>query len=317
MHVVLYGDYPARQAPRLRALLDAGFEIVPVPYDTAPDLIRTELAGARLMVANRYGADDPPVPNLRLLQSPSAGMEGIDRAAVPERCTVRAVGGHEIPMAEYVLCALLDWQIGYRALASTVPDGYWTQRQWIKGPVHGELFGKTLGLVGFGRIGREVARRAAAFGIEVHALSHWRSPRPDRGSVSRCYDLAERDQFLAACDFVVVTLPLVTQTRGLVDQDWFAAMKPNAVLVNVARGEVVRADALFESLAAGRIGGAILDVWYRYPDTDDDAVAMADFPFHTLPNVVVTPHGSGRTSEMFDRRWSEIATNIRSAAYSD
>jgi phosphoglycerate dehydrogenase-like enzyme len=311
--VVLYGDYAARQADRLRGLLGDGYEVVPVPYDTPPERIRALLAQTEIIVTNAFGPTDPPVPRLRLLQSPSAGMEEIDAALLPPGCALRTVGGHEIPMSEFVLCAMLDWRIGFRSLTGTVVDGRWSQRDWIKGPVHGEIHGATLGIVGFGRIGREIATRARAFGMEVRALSRWRGERPSADLVSRCFAMDERADFLAPCDFVAITLPLTAETHGLVDSSWFGAMKGDGVLINVARGDVVRQDDLYAALATRRIGGAIIDVWYRYPDSADEKVAMADHPFHTLPNVVVSPHGSGRTHRMFERRWIEIAANIRAA----
>jgi phosphoglycerate dehydrogenase-like enzyme len=312
--VVLYGDYAARQAGRLRGLLGDGYDIVPVPYDTPPERIRALLAETEIIVTNAFGPTDPPVPRLRLLQSPSAGMEEIDAAFLPPGCAIRTVGGHEIPMAEFVLCAILDWRIGFRSLTGTVVDGCWSQRDWIKGPVHGEIHGSTLGIVGFGRIGREIATRARAFGMQVRALSRWRQERPPTDLVSRGFTLDERDAFLAPCDFVVITLPLTAETQGLVDASWFGAMKSDGVLINVARGDIVRQDDLHAALAARRIGGAIIDVWYRYPESTDEKVAMADHAFHALPNVVISPHGSGRTHQMFERRWTEIAANIRAIA---
>lgn len=311
MEVVLYGDYPARQADRLRRLLGPGHDVLPLPYALGREAIAPVLARAQVMVANAYGREDPPVPSLRLLQSPSAGMEGIDTGCLPPGCEVRTVGGHEIAMAEYVLCAMLDWQIGFRSLAATVRDGRWSQRDWIKGPVHGEAFGATLGLVGFGRIGREVAARAQAFGMKVAALSRWSRPEaaPPPGVTPFC--LADRSAFLRASDFVVVALPLDDTTRGLVDAEWFAEMKPEAVLIHVGRGPVVEEVALFEALRSRRIRGATIDVWYRYPESEEAQVPIGTLPFHELQNLVVTPHGSGRTHQMFERRWQEIAESIR------
>ena len=314
--VVLYGDYAARQADRLRRLLGDGYDIVPVPYDTPAERMRAVLAKTEIVVTNAYGPSDPPVPRLRLLQSPSAGMENVDAALLPPGCAIRTVAGHGIPMSEFVLCAMLDWRIGFRSLTSTVVDGLWSQRDWIKGPVHGEIHGATLGIVGFGHIGREIAIRARAFGMDVRALSRWHRERPPADLVQHCFAMDERDAFLAPCDFVAITLSLTAETTGMIDSSWLGAMKPDGVLINVARGDVVRQDHLYMALATKRIGGAIIDVWYHYPDSVDEKVAMADHPFHTLPNVVISPHGSGRTHQMFERRWIEIAANIRAACSS-
>lgn len=308
--IVLYGDYSARQAGRLERLMGPAYTIKPVPYSLPSAEIAATLGQARAMVANAFGKADPAVPNLAFLQSPSAGMEGIDASVLPASCQVRAVGGHEIPMAEYAICTILDWQIGYRKQTSLVTNGQWSQKHWIKGEVHGEALGATLGIAGYGRIGREIAKRALALGMRVRALSRWSKPE-ETGPVEK-FTLDRTKAFLADCDFVVVTLPLDDRTQGSVNADWFSAMKPNAVLINLGRGKVVDEAALYGALRDKRIRGASIDVWYNYPDSIDVEVPMAAFPFHELPNIVVTPHCSGRTDEMFERRWQEIADNLAS-----
>jgi phosphoglycerate dehydrogenase-like enzyme len=311
--VVLYGDYSARQAGRLEGLLGSAYTIKPVPYSLPAAEIAATLAQAQVMVANAFGKADPAVPRLTLLQSPSAGMEGIDASVLPKDCQVRTVGGHEIPMAEYAICTMLDWQIGYRTQTALVKDGRWSQKHWIKGAVHREVFGATLGIAGFGRIGREIAKRALALGMRVRALSRWSRPE-ETGPVAR-FTLDRTKEFLADCDFVAITLPLDDMTQGSVNADWFAAMKPDAVLINLGRGKVVDEAALYNALRDQRIRGATIDVWYNYPEGVEIEVPMASFPFHKLPNIVVTPHCSGRTDEMFQRRWREIADNV--ATYFD
>ena len=306
--IVLYGDYSAKQAVRLEGLLGSAYTIRPVPYGLPAREIAATLAQARVMVANVFGKADPAVPNLAFLQSPSAGMEGIDASILPRGCQIRAVGGHEIPMAEYAICTILDWQIGYRKQSSLVKGGQWSQKHWIKGDIHGEAFGSTLGIAGFGRIGREIAKRASALGMRVRALSRWSRPE-ETGQVVK-FTLDQTKSFLSDCDFVVVTLPLDENTMGLVNADWFGDMKPNAVLINLGRGKVVDDAALYSALCDKRIRGATIDVWYNYPDSIDIEVPMSAYPFHELPNIVVTPHCSGRTDEMFERRWMEIAKNL-------
>ncbi len=107
-----------------------------------------------------------------------------------------------------------------------------------------------------------------------------------------------------------VTLPLDENTTGLVNADWFDSMKHNAVLINLGRGKVVNEAALYSALRDKRIRGAKIDVWYNYPDSLAIEVPMAAYPFHELPNIVATPHCSGRTNHMFERRWMEIANNL-------
>src|SRR5207249_9793554 len=118
---------------------------------------RETLADAEVMVTSVYRSRDPPAPNLRLLQCSSTGIERIDVKHLPRGCIVCNVHGHEVAIAEYAICAVLDWTIACRALAAAFRDGTWTLAEWVDGENHGEAFGKTLALVGFGRIGREIA----------------------------------------------------------------------------------------------------------------------------------------------------------------
>lgn len=118
-------------------------------------------------------------------------------------------------------------------------------------------------------------------------------------------------QVMGAADFVVVSLPLTDQTRSIVDARALAAMRPDAVIVNVGRGPVIDEAALFDALDARRIGGAIIDTWYIYPTSEKPIVLPGARPFQDLPNVVMTPHMSGWTEGTVRRRQQTIADNIR------
>jgi len=312
MRTVLLGTYPSLRAKRLREFLGPGQVIVPLLDEAGAAETAVALAEAEVIVSNHFDAAKPPVPRLRLFQSPSAGLERIEMSSIPSHVPVAAALGHEIPMAEYILCAVLDHAIGFRGLADTFEDGRWRMSHWVKGPLHGEVFGKTLGLIGFGAVSREVAVRARALGMRVTALSRWSRGRPEDSRLDATFLPGERAQFLSQADYLVVTVPLAEETRSYVDSAWFDEMKPTAVLINVARGPVVDEAALYQALISGCIGGAVLDVWYGYPSDDGQLVEAARFPFHRLPNVVMTPHASGRTEGTMDRRWRGIAANILS-----
>jgi len=180
---------------------------------------------------------------------------------------------------------------------------------WVEsGAPHGEILGSTIGIVGLGRVGQEVARRAAAFGCHVIAAN--RSPRRAEGSVEQVYPLSELDRMLPVCDFVVLCTALGPETEGLIDARRLALMKPSAFLINIARGMVVEEDAVYTALRDRRIGGAALDVWWQYPNAAEPERRPSRHPFHELPNVIMTPHCSGWTVGMVARRWAEVAGNI-------
>jgi phosphoglycerate dehydrogenase-like enzyme len=205
------------------------------------------------------------------------------------------------------MVAMLEWVISYRDMTDAFSRESWTRLCFAR-PPHGELAGKTLGIVGFGHIGKAIARRARSF--EMRVLATGRTARAPEEGAEWIGGTEDLDRLLRDSDFVVLACPLNAETRGLIGAPQLAQMKPSAVLINVARGDVVVQDALFAALKDRRIGGAVLDVWYRYPTSPDAPVPPADYPFETLPNVHATAHVSGWTDGLFERRWSFIAANI-------
>jgi phosphoglycerate dehydrogenase-like enzyme len=175
-----------------------------------------------------------------------------------------------------------------------------------------ELAGKTLGILGYGRIGQALARRARAFDMEVCAIRR-DVARSQADGLALLGGLEALDDVLRRADYLAVTLSLNEQTRGLLSERQFALMKPTAVLINVARADIVDEDALYRALADRRIAAAALDVWYRYP-TGPEPTLPARRPFHELPNVLMTPHVSGWTEGMLQARAALIAENIERTA---
>ena len=314
MKLVLYGSFPASEAGRIARHLTSGWEVVPVFNEAPAEAKRQSLADADVMVTSVYRSRDPRAPKLRLLQCSSTGTERIDLEHLPRGCIVCNVHGHEIAIAEYAICAILEWAIGYRSLAASFTDGTWTLEEWVDGPNHGEAFGKTLGVLGFGAIGREIAIRAKALGMRIAALSAWRSAPPDPTLVDRAFGEEDWRAFAQAADFLAVCCPLTEQTRGMVDAPWFAAMKASAVVINVGRGPIIDEAALYAALVDRRIRGATIDVWYKYPPASGERVRASQFAFHELPNVVMTRHASAHTEETWERRFRAIAENLEAFA---
>ena len=276
--------------------------------DPRPELARA-LADADVLISIQWNRDFPPAPKLKLIQSPGTGVDFIDIAAVPPGVRVCNCYGHAEGTAEYVLLGLLLW-----CQSSFVPshESFRSERSWrysgrVNGPINGELYGATVGVVGLGAIGRAVAARARAFGTRVLGCNRTQREVPH---VDAQYPLARIDEFLAQCDYVVIAAALAPETERLFDARRFAAMKRSAVLVNVGRGHIVDEDALWAALKEKRIRGATLDVWYAYPRHDELTVAPSKYPFHELDNVWMTPHIAAWTTGMVERRWSEIADNL-------
>jgi phosphoglycerate dehydrogenase-like enzyme len=282
-------------------------EIIPDPKDL-PN--RPEAAAdADIILSNHWRAEYPPASRVRLVQSVATGIELIDLAALPRGVTVCNTFGHETAIAEYVLMTMLVWSHRLREIEEEFRSRSSWRPSWVmSGPPHGEILGKTVGIVGLGRVGREVARRAAAFGCRIRAAN--RSPRAAGDGVERVLPLGELDRLLPECDFVVLAIALGPETEGLFDARRLALMKPSAFLVNIARGAIIDEEALFRALSECTIGGAALDVWWRYPSAAKPTRRPSRLPFHELPNVVMTPHCSGWTDGMVARRWAEVADNL-------
>jgi phosphoglycerate dehydrogenase-like enzyme len=267
------------------------------------------LAEAEIVVSHIWKKDFPEAPRLKLLQSPAAGIDLVDLPSLPRGVTVCNVDGHEQAIAEYVLMTMLA--LSHRLV--DIVNGFRDRSSWSGGgagggPTHGEILGKTIGIVGYGRIGREVAKRAAGFGCTIVAAN--RSRIADKGEASEIYPLGELDRMLPRCDVVVIAAGLGPETRGLIDAHRLALMKPSAVLINIGRALIVDEAALYEALHEQRIGAAALDVWWRYPSPAEPNARPSNFPFHELPNVLMTPHCSSATDGARDRRLNGIAGNL-------
>jgi phosphoglycerate dehydrogenase-like enzyme len=212
-------------------------------------------------------------------------------------------GIQAIPIAEHVMACLL-------ALARRLPQTLRDQREraWRPNNLAGEaspwlLAGRTLAVIGVGTLGQAIAMRARAFGMHVMGVRR----NPERGVPEGFDDVvgpADRDQLLALADVLVMAAPLTSETARLLDADAIARLKPGAIVVNVARGQLIDEQALAAALASGRLGGAALDVFATEP-------LPADNPFWALPNVIVTPHNSGFRVGHFDAVIDLFSENLR------
>jgi len=219
-------------------------------------------------------------PKLRWMHSLSAGLDTLMFPGLVERPVVltNARSVYRRSLAEWVMASVLFFAKELRRLVKSQERGVWDiyEPRWIQGT--------TLGIVGYGDIGRACAENARSFGMKV--LGVRRRPAPD----PLCDEVVGLDRMrevIARSDYVVVVLPLTAETRHLVGAAEIAAMKPGAVFINIGRGPVVDEAPLIEALRAGRIRGAALDVFEREPLPDGH-------PFYSLPNVLLSAHCADR-----------------------
>lgn len=285
--------------------LRSGFD---VDYDPGladrQDDIGARLADKRaLIVRNRTRVTKELVetaPGLVCVGRLGVGLDNIDleACAANDVAVYPAAGANALSVAEYVITAtLVLLRNAYLSTGRTIA-GEWP-RQDCSGR---EAAGKCLGLVGFGDVGRETARLASAIGMQTMAYDPLLADEVDWGATRR----GSLEAVLAESDAVSLHVPLTKATRYLINSERLVLMKPNAVLINTARGGVVDEAALVDALRHGRVGGAALDVFEHEPLTADGGADFKD-----LPNLLLTPHIAGVTDESNARVSAMIADKVR------
>jgi phosphoglycerate dehydrogenase-like enzyme len=194
-------------------------------------------------------------------------------------------GVQAIPIAEHVMAVALGLAKQIPFVIENQQRSRWAQNEFMGGRLPWLLKGRTLGLVGVGTIGSEIAKRAEAFGMKVIALRR-RPAYGVIGHVERVYGKEQLDEFLAQTHVLVIAAPLTPETLGLMGPAQFAQLPEGAVVINVGRAKIIDTDALIAALQSGHLAGASLDVFPQEP-------LPSDHPLWTTPNVILTPHTSG------------------------
>src|SRR5690242_8929221 len=263
------------------ALLRASCTVVTrgsAPIDTLTDALATAEA---LVVRSETRVTDELLaraPRLRVIGRAGAGVDTIDVQAATARgiVVVNAPGGNAVAAAEHTLALMFSLARHVPLADRLMKDGQWKRSQLVGT----ELTGKTLGLVGLGRVGSEVARRA--LGLEMRVLVY--DPYvPDEHIRTLGCEPSGLDPLLERANYVSLHVPLTDATRGVIDAARLAKMQPGACLVNCARGELVDQEALLAALDAGTIGAAAIDVYPEEPVSPDN-------PLPRHPKVIATPH---------------------------
>lgn len=261
------------------------------------------LADARALLVRNMTLVDRDLlnaaPRLEVLGRVGVGMDNIDLAAAAERDLTICYPPEEnaIAVAEHVFALLLAVNRNVIAADRMVRDGGWDRRALVGT----ELYAKTIGILGFGRIGMRVAIRARAFGMRVLAYDPYLSERSPAVTESGA-SLLDLDAVLQQADVVSCHLPLTPATRGALGAERLARMKPGAVLINTSRGPVIDEAALHQALTRGPLRAAALDVREQEPPGES--------PLHALPNVLLAPHIAGWTNEAQTRMVSTVAADV-------
>jgi D-2-hydroxyacid dehydrogenase (NADP+) len=279
---------------------------IAVTYATADAFVRA-LPDADVIVAGDLTDDHlARAPHLRWLSSVAAGLDEIATPALLSRAITltSASGVHGPNIAEHLLTMILMFTRGFPKLFRAQLARRWQRDPKSRSDGPGELTGKTLLIVGLGRIGEALAVRARPFGVHVVAVKHDSGRRHDAGvGVDELLPPTALDDALGRADHVCLTVPLTPATHHLMDARRLARMRPGAFLYNVSRGAVIDEAALVETLRAGKLAGAGLDVFEEEP-------LPGGSPLWDLDNVILTPHVAGVTPLYYQRTAALFADNL-------
>jgi phosphoglycerate dehydrogenase-like enzyme len=230
-------------------------------------------------------------PNVRWVHSRSAGLEAVLFPELTES-PVPLTNGRGVfsqSLGEFALGAILYFAKDFRRMNRNQAAGVWEPFDIV------DVVGQTVGIVGYGDIGRAVAVRVRALGMPVLAVKRHGPPMYNVDPlVNRIYSPSQREEMFARCDYIVVSAPLTPETRGMIGEPEFAAMKPNAVVINLGRGPVIDDAAMVRALTEKRIKGAALDVFDQEP-------LPAGHPLYGLENVLLSPHCADHTPDWMEQ----------------
>lgn len=291
-------------------------ELAPGELDTRRDLPETLLRDVRGMLCTFLPTNHEAMTSLELVQLCSSGYAQAENLGLAQRGVqvCNASGVNDVPIAEWAVMMIV-------ALARDLPTLFRHQQQavWDRGPrFQEEVRGRTLGIWGYGGIGRETARLASAMGLRVHVLTRSGRIEPrnsfkvpgtgdDAGTIpQRAFSIVEAERFCQTLDFLLLAIPQTPANEGLVTRRHFEALPDHAFLLNPARGKLVCEADLLWALQTRQIAGAALDTHFQTP-------LPSDHPLWQMPNVILTPHiaGSSQSPNFKHRLWQLFCANVQ------
>jgi len=303
--VITYNALPEEKALFLEML--GGFATLTFLNEISPAQREQVLEDANVLLSWNFPREILPQEYSRLrhvtfVQLVTAGADHMPFADLPSHITVASnPGAYATPMAEHILAMTLALAkrllIEHQKLMAGEFDEYTLNRS---------LFGTTAGIIGFGGIGRATARIMRAFSMKIYAINQSGTSTEPAEFIGTLHDL---EHVLRTCDVIVISLPLTRATRGLIGKDELAWMKPDAVLVNVARGAIIDEEALYNHLRNHPTFLAGIDTWWIEPSRD--GIFRTEYPLLELPNVLGSPHNSAMVSQVVLEAARQAAGNVK------
>jgi len=256
--------------------------------------------------------------NLKLLQIPFAGVEWLKPDLLPKELMVANAAGHEVAMAEYITGAILALSLELVSTNNNFKQGSWEKTGTLSDPdsMHDEIYGKSVGILGYGQIGVETAKRVKSLGMTTYGINR-NAKKETPENLDWHGSIDELDFILSNSDFLVLACDLNQSTHNIINKKTLSKMKKNSFLINVARGDICNEEDLYRCLENKNIAGAAIDTWWIYPNRPkkgflpEKKPRPSDFPFHDLNNVIMTPHNSAHTIDSDVRRSKSILKNLQ------
>lgn len=296
MKILLTGSFQYSQT-QIKTIKDMGFDVVfhQYEYETVDYCEMYDAVVCNgLFVHNQI----EKFKNLKYIQLTSAGLDRVPLKYVKENSIkiCNAAGVYSVPIAEHVVLKILELYKKSKSFYSKQ-----TEHQWEKERNVFELSGKQAAIIGYGNIGREVAKRLKGFDVKIAGVDIC-EPSDD---ILDCYEpIQNLHSVLKTSDIVIITLPLTEETKWLIDKNCFKQMKNTGILVNVSRGQVIKQADLVSALKEGKIYGAALDVFDEEPLNPEDEL-------WDMPNVIITPHNSFVGEHNSERMFDVIYKNLK------
>ena len=315
MNVVV--DMPVHESllEALRTIRGFSVQLVEAPEERSRRLPADLLRNCDVLFCTFLPENLDDLCSLKFVQISSAGYTQLVGKGLPQRSVraANALGVFDVPIAEWNLAMMINLARDLRGMVQNQQTAHWERSARFQNEIHGS----TVGIWGYGGIGRETARLAKAFGMRVHVLTrNGVSPRhntyyvpgtgdPEASLPDRVFLPDEKAEFLECLDFLVLAMPQTAATTGIVGSDELRQMKRSAFLLNPARGPLVEESALLDALRSGQIAGAALDTHYHYP-------LPSEHPLWSMPNVMLTPHisGSSLSPRFLERTWDIFVQNV-------
>jgi len=314
--VVIDTQVDADGLDRLRAVSDVHVECLSGNHEEKRTLPSKVVRDAEFFLCTFPPENLAEMQHLKLIQVTSAGyqqLEGLDLVAKGIRAC-NGLGEFDVPIAEWTIAMIINLSRNFRGMIRNQEACIWDRSACYQT----EVRGRTLGIWGYGGIGRETARLAKALGLRVHVMTRcgvqsrrnvYRVPGtgdPDGVLPDRVFHLKEKEEFLAGLDYLILAMPMNESNRGILGQHELRQLPTHAYVLNPARGPLIEEEALLTALREKWIAGAAIDAHYHYP-------LPADHPLWRFPNVILTPHisGSGASTHFAARVWDIFVQNVQ------